>query len=288
MKLSSNKRFATLLLALTLPFLAYAEGEFGIWSGVTVEKKLPKKWWKNADDFSVNGAVSYRVGENLKQSTRIDASVGVDYKLTKYLKLGAGYIYIHDYKRGEMKNMEYKNNNDGIAELDEYKFDNGYWRNRHRGLFEATGKIKAGRFTFSLRERYQFTYFVPDQCVRDKYKWSDLDSDGKKETWVKNEAGDPNSDWPRIDKKKAKHDHVLRSRLKIDYDIKGCPLAPFVSYEVTNALRDKMRLEKHRVSAGLDWKINKKHKLSFAYLLNAPVGDKYQEHVLDIGYKFDF
>ncbi len=260
---------------MTLPAAAHAEGEFGIWAGATVEKKLPKKWGKHADDFSVNGGVSYRLGENLKQSTRIDASLGVDYKINKKFKVGVGYIYIHDYKFAKQKDFKY----DDDGTLVKYEEDKGYWRNRHRGLFEATGKHKVGRFTFSLRERYQFTYFCPTETERWDYRWDDADGDGKEE-W--------SGEFDKMDAKKKKHDHVLRSRLKVEYDIKGLPLAPFVSYEVTNGLRDKMRLEKHRVMAGADWKVTKKHKLSFAYLLNAPTGDNVKEHVIDISYKFDF
>ncbi len=339
MKTSLSKILILALFAQLLPFTAHADEEGGLWLGVTMEKKLPKKWWKNADDFSVNAGASYRLDHNFTQSSRIDASVGLDYKINKYLKAGVGYVFIHAYKPGELDPCYDK---EGNLEDDEFNWDNSYWRNRHRGLFEITGKVKFGRFTLSLRERYQYTSFSAVTYQKDKYKLRDLRNgegemkpDNIKETWVKNDpdlslepvyeyrkeesSGDnswdddfwgevpeeeklvphlvgyrkkhtENNDWPRMKEKERKDEHVLRSRIKLDYDIKGCPLAPFVSYEIHNFLNDGMKIDKHRISAGADWKIDKKHKLGIAYLLNAPDFKKstVREIVLDLRFKFDF
>ena len=46
-----------------------------------------------------------------------------------------------------------------------YNVDHGYWRSKHRFYVEGTGSLKAGRFKFSLRERYQYTYFMPDDVT---------------------------------------------------------------------------------------------------------------------------
>ncbi len=276
MKISLSKLLALAIVALFLPFAAYAEGEGGTWLEATVEKKLPKKWWKNADDFSVNAGVSYRLGENFGQSTRFDVSAGVDYKVNKWLKMGAAYMYILNHRAAKMNDNDRKYD-DVTGELIRYEWDEAYWRNRHRGLFELTAKHKFGRFTISLRERYQYTFTAADSTKRYDYRF-----DGSE--WQK--------DFDRWDDKKSSDEHVLRSRVKVEYDIKNCPLAPFFSYEIHNLLDDNMKIDKHRITVGTDWKVNKKHKLSFAYLLNAPDfksdAGTMRDHVLNISYKFDF
>ena len=51
-----------------------------------------------------------------------------------------------------------------------------------------------------------------------------------------------------------------------------------------------MLLEKTRYTVGLDWKINKQHTLSLAYLYDDGQDDDSNGklHVLEVGYKFKF
>ena len=93
------------------------------------------------------------------------------------------------------------------------------------------------------------------------------------------------------DTKKAKSKHSLRSRLQVEYDIKGVPLTPFVSCELTNELSNAMQYDKVRAQAGVEWKINKKHILSGAYLYqneNQEIGPNESLHAIKLGYKFKF
>ncbi len=273
MKTSLNKLFALALIALCLPFAAHAESEGGLWLEASVEKKLPKNWWKNAKNFSVNAGVSYRLGDDFRRSTRFDVSAGVDYKVTQWLKMGDAYMFICSHKAGEMNDNDMKT--DGSGNLVKYEWDEGFWRNRHRGLFELTAKRKFGRFTISLRERYQYTYTPVDSTKRFDYRF---------------EGGEWKQEFDKWNDKKRDDEHALRSRIKVEYDIKNCPLAPFVSYEIHNLIDEGMKVDKHRITAGADWNIDKKHKLSLAYLLNAPdfKSGTVRDHVVNVGYKFDF
>ena len=90
--------------------------------------------------------------------------------------------------------------------------------------------------------------------------------------------------------RKAKNVHYLRSRLQMSYNIRHCPLEPFVSYEFSNDLGNALHLDKTRLMAGSDWKINKKHTLSVAYVYQNGADDDASNdiHVIDIGYKFKF
>ena len=264
-----KKIFLLLVSLLALP--ALAQSDLGLWTGLTFEKEFGKR-------FSLDAGVDFRAAENITRESRWAASLGAGYKVNKHLKLGAGYIFITDRNP-----WEYKVNYNDEGEMKGYNVDHAYWRNKHRAFFEATGKVKAGRFSFSLRERYQFTHFVADSTERDRYR------------------GVVTSDYPGkqyngyaysetvMDHKGSKNRHYLRSRLKVEYDIRKCPLTPIVSYEVYNNLSEGFDLDKSRLSAGLEWKVTKKVNISAAYLFQTGADDDSDgdEHIIDIGFKFE-
>ena len=260
-----------LLLAAVLAMPSFAESDFGLWTGVTLEKEFGKK-------FSLDAGIDFRAAENVTRPARWSASFGAGYKVNKYLKFGAGYIFITDRNP-----WEYKVNYNEKGEMKGYNVDHSYWRNKHRAFFEATGKMKAGRFSFSLRERYQYTHFVATTTERDRYR-------GQVTPEYPGEQYNGYAyDETVTDSKSAKDKHYLRSRLKVEYDISKCPLTPFVSYEAYNNLGEAFDLDKSRVSAGVDWKINKKLNLSAAYLFQSGADDDSDgnEHILDIGFKIE-
>ena len=93
------------------------------------------------------------------------------------------------------------------------------------------------------------------------------------------------------DQKKAKDKHALRSRLQVEYNIKGLPLNPYASYEVTNDLGNQLRYDKSRVCAGLEWKVTKKHILDFGYLYQTESDNDEGNsniHAIKVGYTFKF
>lgn len=265
-----------LLAALTaLP--ATASDDFGIWTGIGAEKKFNKK-------FSVEAGLGFRAEQQLKSAARWDASVGVGYKPWRFLKLSAGYVYLYDRSLQEAK-VNYGNKS---GRKNGYNVDHGYWRSKHRAYFDVTGKVDAGRFTFSLRERYQMTHSMAATCVRDRYR--DLAPGGyNKEVYTWN--GENFMSYERTtDDKGHKNAHYLRSRFQVEYNIRHCPVDPFVSYELSNNLSDALTLDKTRLTVGADWAITKQHKLSLAYIYQNGADDDGNDdiHVIDIGYKFSF
>ena len=101
---------------------------------------------------------------------------------------------------------------------------------------------------------------------------------------------DPKGFERQTDNKAEKRRHYLRSRFVLDYNIPRCPVDPFVTVEFSNNLSEGMNLEKTRYTVGLDWKINKQHTLSLAYLYDDGQDDDSNGklHVLEVGYKFKF
>ncbi len=265
----SKKLLATVaLLAAALP--TFAGDDFGIWTAVNVEKDFGKR-------ISLDAGISFRADDNASRAARWDAGFGVSVKATKFLKLGAGYNFITD-----QSNWEYKENYNKEGKRKGWNVDHPYWRNKHRAYFELQGSHKFGRFKFSLRERYQYTHYVGTETTRDKYR--DIVSPGFEGAQYGGYAYDETS----IDEKPTKNKHLLRSRLKVEYNIKKCPITPFVSYEIYNDFSEAFKADKHRYSAGGEWKIKKKHSISLAYLYQHGAGDDDggNTHAIDISYKF--
>ena len=171
--------------------------------------------------------------------------------------------------------------------------DHGYWRNKHRAVFDLTGKVAAGRFTFSLRERYQFTHYRSTTTLRDKYRdeipanmidaWTGEKHCMEGRVFSKLKG-------PDVKEKESKNKHYLRSRLQVEYNIKHSPLTPYASFELSNNLSEGFSLDKKRVSVGTEWKITKKHRLEVGYVFQtgADDDDEGDLHAISLGYKFKF
>jgi hypothetical protein len=287
--MASKKILFAAALALCSATSAIAQSDFGVWTEIGVEKSFNKK-------FSLEASVENRMANNATQPQRWNAAIGGSYKPLKWLKLGAGYVFIYNRNFQEAEE-KYKENDegeivlgkDGKPIIEGYNVDHGYWRPRHRAYFDVQGKVDVGRFSISLRERYLYNYYVETEALRDKYR-------------NPSQPGYTGNLYPfngmefmkyeqETDTKKAKSKHSLRSRLQVEYDIKGVPLTPFVSCELTNELSNAMQYDKVRAQAGVEWKINKKHILSGAYLYqneNQEIGPNESLHAIKLGYKFKF
>lgn len=269
---------------------AMAQNDFGIWTGIAAEKSINRQ-------FSIDAGVEMRLEDNATQPMRWDFSVGASYKMHKFLKFGVGYSFIHNRNQEEAK-AKYREDDDGNVILDPngqprlngYNVDHGFWRNKHRAFADVTGKAKWGRFTFSLRERYIFTHYDEVQCLRDKYR-NPLQPGYEGDTYIYNGTEFMEYKSDEVDTKAAKNRHLLRSRLQVEYNIKGKPLTPYASYEITNELNDAMRYDKSRVCVGIDWKIRKTHVIGLGYLFQTgPDEDEGagKLHAIKIDYTFKF
>lgn len=83
--------------------------------------------------------------------------------------------------------------------------------------------------------------------------------------------------------------HILRSRLKIEYEFAKAPLAVFAYTEMLNNLTEKFRIDQTFYRIGLEWHINDHHTLELAGGFN---GHDFQEeergHLIELGYEFSF
>ncbi len=248
-----------------------------------------------------------RLENDFSRITRCDAALGVDYKLTRWIKVGAGYDAIGDYNGSRELDVVYRkdpNSPDGIRYdssgnpvVNGYNLDEAFWRPKHRAYFDLTGKWRLGRFDLSLRERYQYTYYVQKAGVVGKYR-EELeadDLDGYTQPYIGPFPDAYGDDYyyglDRFDDKKAKSKHYLRQRVGVDYNIRRCPVTPCASYEVANDLGDDFSLVRQRVSAGIDWNLtaDKRHALSLAYIYQHGAHEEAGSadmHILSIGYKF--
>ena len=275
------KKLFTTCCALLLAAPTFAQrDEFGTWLEMEAEKGLTKR-------LDLSFGVGMRANDNLGEVSRANAFIGSTYKVCDYLKAGVTYQYISDLSRGEVKEDLKKSN----GNFNGYNVDEAFHRTKHRLSFDLSSKVKVGRFTFSLRERYQFTHSVSKDIERTRYR----------------EIFDPNNpmgytgatvpfggyEWKECtlgeDHKNHKNGHLLRSRIGVEYDIRKCPLKPFATYEIKTSLQDGGATEETRLIVGTDWKLNKKNTLSIAYVFNdGHYSDEANVHAVSIGYKFKF
>ena len=218
---------------------ARAQGsDFGMWYELGVEKKLSSKW-----SLGLEG--EFRTRNNTKTADRWSAGLSAEYKIAKgyigsapaNLKASAGYNLLYDNNAEELTR-----NSSG----DPKKWTPSYWGVRHRFNVSLAGSVDVGRFSFGLRERWQYTY-RPE--AKDKKYAFNYDDDDYLSGYT-------------LQPVKGKGKHVLRSRLQIDYNIPNCKLDPFVNAEMFS---DKNGIQKMRYQVGMDYKIKKQHVLSLTY-----------------------
>ena len=133
MTMKSYKVFIVSVSVALIPLCARAQGtvnpletDFGARLSVSVDKKLVKGLHLVADG-------EMRLSDNFTDPGRLQAGLGLTYKLNDTFKFGAGYVFI------------------------ERRNSSGVWNPRHR--FYADGKVsfRAGLWRFSLKERFQYT-----------------------------------------------------------------------------------------------------------------------------------
>lgn len=208
--------------------------DFGIWTSLEVEKDMGK--W----DLGLKSEL--RTFNNTSELQRFSIRLNVGYKIAKPLKVGAIYKYIY---YNDLKYSDYQP--------------------RIRYAFFIQGKLKAGDFSFYLREKLCRT--IKDESDRII------------------ESGN-------YDNYKINPEWTLRSRLKVKYNIpnfKGTPafsIEPF--YQLNNP--DGNTFENIRYTLSFDYKLSKHHKLRVYGLIDDEmhVNDPVRTFVLGFGYKFSF
>lgn len=243
--------FAVVLTASMAVSNASAESDdFGLWLSAGAEKRIDKRW-------SVGIEGEFRTRDNGCTADRWSVGIDGEYKISGWLRASAGYTLLYDNNEGKMTY-----DSDGS-----YKHRRpSYWGARHRVAVSLTGRAKAGDFTFSLRERWQYTY-RPEKTTS-RYDYVD-------EAWESKTI-------------KGKGRNVLRSRIKIDYDTPGCGIDPYASAEMFNA----WSLQKTRYTVGVEYGITKHHTVGLAYIWQDVRDDDddndTDSHIISVNYIFKF
>lgn len=272
----NNYRKSVIALLLTAFMLApicnanaqVAEDEFGVWATVEASKKINKK-------LKLDFEAELRSIEGVGNVERVSIGAGASYKITKWLKASAGYIFIYSH------NLDNKNIKDVInEEMYDYNIDHAYWTERNRFHVSLSGEYKIGRVEFSLRERLQYTRTNSATTDETKYCWECVDI--MEEIYELTKETEPEF-------KKSKQNTTLRSRLTAKWDIANCKITPFASVELYTRLDEWKGCDKMRYRVGASYKLNKKNEVSLFYLYqNANDNDEPKGHAIGIGYSLDF
>ena len=271
------------------------ESHGAVWTEVGVTKVLPYNW-------SVDAAIGFRSLDWFDEANRFDASIGVGYKLGKYLKFGLSYTFI---ERHYMEKTEYKYRNDNdfssyqgafvtasdgsTCAYQGYNVTAAHWLPRHRISFDVTADKRFWKtLRISLRERYQFTHQAARTVDRVKYRDPSFDAVGNLVDGVLGDSYDEVTE--DVKEKSAKDRHLLRSRLKFAIDKKGWQWEPFASAELHNDMSDGWHMDKVRCAVGTEYSLSRQHKVSAAYVFTHENDDDGNEniHAVSIGYKFKF
>ncbi|MBQ7471114.1 MAG: DUF2490 domain-containing protein [Prevotella sp.] len=267
------------IVALLLPLAVSAQSDdFGLWYSVGAEKKLSQK-------LSLEAEVELRTLDDAKKTDRWSGSIGADYKINKWVKASAGYTFIYDKK--EKRSYSYYDDEDDEDEPWEGKVKKAkcadYWGPRHRFNVDVTASQTIGRWKFSLRERWQYTYRPEKTVTRDVCRYVyDLDgalSDGYPTTEQEQKTYN------------KKYQSVMRTRFQTEYNIPKCKIDPFANVEFCTSMDDY----KVRYTFGFEWKLSKQHVFNVAYRYQdihegagSDSDDEPNMHIVGFGYKFKF
>ena len=269
-KIKRGVMYAVAVAITSLPCQVLANNDsddFGIWTSIDASKKL-------SDKVKLGLEGEFRTTDGLKTVDRRSFGVSISYKAYKWLKADAGYIYMNAYEPEKISIKEI---------LDEahynYNIDNAHRVNKERLFASLTGRFDVGRVEFSLRERFQYTYTHATAAMEDKYRWEYIGGDLDNPTETKK---------TEAELKDSKNNTTLRSRLTIKWDIRKCPIKPFVSAELFTRTDEWHFHDKIRYRAGADYKIDKKNSVSLFYIYqNANDDDEPAGHAIGASYSFD-
>jgi hypothetical protein len=117
-----------IIILFLLPIISNAQDGLGLWSGVSIEKKLNKKF-----SVQVNGQA--RFVENISYVQTYLGELGVSYKIIKNLEVSGYYRFINR-RKDETKDF----------------------KNRHRFYGDLAYDQKLGPIKFAYRIRYQHQF----------------------------------------------------------------------------------------------------------------------------------
>jgi hypothetical protein len=225
--------------------------------------------WKLRKGLHLNAEYELRTQDDLAGVERHQATVGLEYKINSWLKAGADYIYIGHYNSDDT------------------------FKPRHRFSANLIGTFDAGDWRFSLREKLQLTHYAysvntfqqPKNALQLKSRFN-----------VKYRGFDRVEPFAYIEVRnifnapRCSATYSTASEAWTDYE--------FLSY-------DYAYVNRVRYAVGLDWKLSKRHALTFTEMLSncrdweidtnkagtklKSMGwDKSRKATLCVGYTFSF
>ena len=218
--IKKHKRFKIVLICiilLTSYFPLFSQDtDNGLWTSVEIKKKF-----KNGLSLSLEE--EYKMRDNFSKTDKFETTIDLSWKPLSFLKGGIAYCRI-DYN--------HPSNNSNPTE---------YWELRHRYIAYLMGIYDIGRFSLSLREKFQQTYRVGVNANVNK----------------------------------SNPTNIIRSKFEVDYNIRKSPFKPFASVEVYYALNEpdgiqdpaatKMVTE-IRNAIGVEYSIKKNLAIEAGYL----------------------
>ena len=236
-------------LVLLFAFPVFAQEETGMWSSISVDKKLNKKWTVGAETelrtFGGTDKNTYNDMYFVRLIDRWSFSVNTAYSPIKPVKISATYIIMNKL------DTKYIGTDFSDTEYSHYQW-------RHRVYFSVSGKQKWGNFSFSLRERLQFT--TKDDSKRPK----------------------PYD---------VKNDFTWRNRLQVSYNINKFPVTPAASVESFYSLNNPAgnKFETLRYILSFTYKINKRNSFELYGVYNQDLSKEniYGLYILGLSYQID-
>lgn len=225
-----TRRLLLCAIVAALPLLASAqvtyndlESDLGARVSLSLDKKIVK-------GLHVELSSEGRLTDNFSNFGRIDAGLGVSYKINDNFKVGAGYILI-----------DKKNSSDE-------------WKMRHRLYADGTATLRAGNWRVSLKERLQLTH----RDVK-AYKHENTPNSIALKSRVKVAYKAPNGITPYgfVEVRNVFNDPACKATWST------ASLA-FTDYEFTGYT--DTYVNRVRGSLGAEWKIDKHNALDFSIL----------------------
>lgn len=293
-----RRYFATLFVFAASASMAFAQIEsadddFGIDVSIGAEKEL-------VPDLELSVEANMRTQDNTERLERYVIGGELSYKFlnTKKfdMKVSGGFEYMWQQKMEETKLAKTPYpftalDGQGNPMFDamglpvpdknyyDYNVNERYWRNRHRTSLGLSAEYSPNRrWSFQLKETVQYNHYCREDSINQfEYRWDE------------NDDGDRYMGNPEIDRKSIdpKDRFVLRSKLTVEYNVKGIPLNPFASVDYGCGLN--YTANKWKYSVGADYTINKQHKFTLYYRFQTEDDDDEPNgHMLGMGYKIKF
>lgn len=229
----SMKKILSLLCAAILAFPAVAQGtmedlttDFRGRISAGIDKKLVRR-------LHLSAGFEARFRDNFTTPGRLSAEVGLSYKFNKYLKANVSYTF-----------------------MEQWKSSSAAWYPRHRATVGLTGTLRAGYWSFQLRERFQATY---QSDVTNTFQ------EPKVPLYLKSRFKVSYKGFQKVEPYAYADLRLLMNGANFEA-VWNTSLNQYTSYRFLNY--SNAYFNRYRGALGAVWKINKKNALDFYLMLD--------------------